>query len=557
MPKPFRSIIPAILLAFAIATVATIAPTAVAQEVAVAQEAKTGSSEATWNSRFVPEDAFAAILTSPRELLQNDLFASFPVEVFQLQMKSTFGIDPREIAVAKVILGLPDPSQPAFGIVLEMTNPFDETMLLATLDAAPDPIQVGDLAAYPIATGPPGTVLFKVDDKTAIITLSSYLPSMLSADQASGPLAERIAQTPAGPGISLLMMMESVRPVVRQTGLELVRMLPPHFLPLAELPDLAESVQMDFQFTNRWAKFGLKMSVIDNDAAEKAVEILKDAIRDARDLAPELATSTMPRNTDDEMRAAIDTYIQRMTKQVFDTVDVTRTGPEVTMTVESELGIASGIVISNFLPSMSQLMRSLTRQLDGNNNMRQVMLAMHNYHDSYRSLPPPAITDANGKPLLSWRVALLPFIEEQALYEQFRLDEPWDSEHNLPLSKRLPKAFATAGLRLPPGQTAIHAVVGDDIGLRPTEKTAFRDFLDGLSNSILIIESTAESAVTWSKPDDVKIDLEDPLAKFIGSPRKGFRVGMADGAVNMLTDDIDPEKFKALLTRAGREIIQP
>jgi hypothetical protein len=173
---------------------------------------------------------------------------------------------------------------------------------------------------------------------------------------------------------------------------------------------------------------------------------------------------------------------------------------------------------------------------------------MHNYHSAYNRLPAPAITDADGKPLLSWRVAVLPFIEEQALYEQFRLDEPWDSEHNLPLSKQLPKAFATVGLRLPPGQTVLHAVVGDEIGLRPSEKTAFRDFLDGLSNTILVIESTADSAVPWSKPDDVKIDLDDPLAKFIGSPRKSFRVGMGDGSVTSLTDDIDPAKFKAMLT---------
>jgi hypothetical protein len=551
MPTSFRSVIPAILLAFAIAGSSTIAPPA------VAQEAKTGSSDATWNSRFVPDDAFAVILASPGELVQNDLFAAFPIEIFQVQMKATFGIDPREIAVAKVILGLPDPSQPAFGVVLETTRPLDETKLLAALNAAPDPMPVGDLTAYPITVGPPGTVLYKVDDKTAIITLANYLQSMLSADQASGPLAKRVDQTPAGPGISLLMVMESVRPVVRQTGLQLVQMLPPDFLPLADLPELAESVLIDFQFTNRSAKFELTMTGIDGDAAEKTEEILNEAVRDARVFVPELAARTTPRSADEEMVAAIDKYIERMAKQGFDTVAVKRTGPDVTMTVESELGIASGIVISNFLPSMSQLMRSLTRQLDGGNNMRQVMLAMHNYHDSYNRLPPPAITDATGKPLLSWRVALLPFIEEQALYEQFRLDEPWDSEHNLPLSKRLPKAFATAGLRLPPGQTAIHAVVGDEIGLRPTERTAFRDFLDGLSNSILVIESTAESAVTWSKPDDVKIDLEDPLAKFTGSPRKGFRVGMADGAVKMLTDDIDPGKFKALLTRAGREIIQP
>lgn len=549
MPSRIRPTIHAMLTAIFISFAG------LAMSSAVAQDINASAAQATGNNRFVPDDAFAVILASPAEIVQNDVFASFPIEIFQLQVKATFGIDPNDIALVKIILGLPDPGQPAFGIVLEMTRPFDEARLLEALKAGPDPIPTGDLTAYPIAAGPPGTVLYKVDDKTVIITLSNYLQSMLAADQGSGPLSTVVAQTPAGPGISMLMVVESVRPVVRQTATGLVRMLPPQLLPLAELPELAESVRIDFQFTNRWAKFDLTMTGIDGDAAEKTEEMLNEAIREAREFVPELAKLTMPRNADEDMRTAIDKYIERMTKQAFDSVAVKRTGPDVVMTVESELGIASGIVISNFLPPIDQMIRSLTRQLDGNNNMRQVMLAMHNYHDTYNRLPAPAITDATGKPLLSWRVAVLPFIEEQALYEQFRLDEPWDSEHNLPLSKQLPNAFATVGLRLPPGQTVLHAVVGDEIGMRPSEKTAFRDFLDGLSNSILVIESTAESAVPWSKPDDVKIDLDDPLAKFIGSPRKSFRAGMADGAVTTFSDDIDPAKFKAMLTRAGREII--
>lgn len=548
---PFiRPILVSNLLAIVLGLLALPLPSVVAQ-------ANNGVAHPAASNRFVPDDAFAVLFASPEELVQNDLFASFPVEVFQLQMKAAFGIDPSDIAFAKIILGLPDPGQPAFGIVLEMTRPFDETQLLETLKADSDPTPVGDFNAYPIAAGPPGTLLHKVDDKTIIITLANYLASMLAANQGTGPLPTMMAKTPAGPGISLLMVIESVRPVASQTAVDLVRMLPPPFLSLAELPELAESVQLNFRFSNQSAKLDLTITGIDDDAAERAEELQIDAIRDARDLAPGLAKGTVPRSADDALRAAIDKYIERLTKQFFDAVAIKRTGPNVKLTVESELGIASGIVISNFLPPMERMIRTLTRQLDGSNNMRQIMLAIHNYHSAYNRLPPPAIMSADGKPLLSWRVAVLPFIEEQALYQQFRLDEPWDSEHNLPLSERLPKAFATAGLRLPPGQTVVHAVVGDEIGIRPSERTAFRDFLDGLSNTILVIESTADSAVVWSKPEDVKIDLEEPLAKFIGSPRKSFRVGMGDGAVTTMADDIDPVKFKAMLTRAGGERIVP
>jgi hypothetical protein len=428
---------------------------------------------------------------------------------------------------------------------------------MESLNADANPTSIGKFTAYPIAVGPPGTLVHVFDDKTLVIALPNYLESILTADRGSGPLPSLIALTPAEHGISILMVMDSVRQVVSQAVSGQAKVLPRQFLPLAQLPQWTESVRANFQFTNRSAKLEVTMTFIDDELAVKAEEIINAAIGDARDLAPDLAKRTMPRNAADELRAAIDKYIDRVVTLAFETIAVKRTERNVVTTVASELGITGGIVISNVLPSMDRLIRSLSRQLDGTNNFRQVMLALHNYHDAYNRLPPPAITDADGKPLLSWRVAILPFIEEQALYEQFRLNEPWDSEHNLPLSKRLPKVYATAGLRLPIGHTAVHAVVGDQIGMRPSEKTAFRDFLDGLSNTILIVESTADSAVPWTKPTDVEIDLEDPLAKFVGSPKKSFQVGMGDGSIQRLADEIDPEKFKAMLTRAGGEIIRP
>src|SRR5438093_7201056 len=76
------------------------------------------------------------------------------------------------------------------------------------------------------------------------------------------------------------------------------------------------------------------------------------------------------------------------------------------------------------------------------NNLKQLALAMHNYHDTYGHLPPAALKNKKGKPLLSWRVALLPFVEEDKLYKEFRLDEPWDSAHNKKLLAKMPKLFA-------------------------------------------------------------------------------------------------------------------
>lgn len=193
--------------------------------------------------------------------------------------------------------------------------------------------------------------------------------------------------------------------------------------------------------------------------------------------------------------------------------------------------------------------------MDASNNLKQVMLAMHNFHDTYKRLPEPAIRSEEGKPLLSWRVAILPFVEQQALYEQFHLDEPWDSEHNKALLEQMPDIYATPGVTLPPGHTIVQAVAGEEIGLKPEGQTGFRDFTDGTSNSILVVEASPNAAVPWTKPADVEIDLDDPLAKLGKARPRGFNVGMGDGSVRVIAETIDPEVLKALLTRGGGEVI--
>src|SRR5262249_18311678 len=82
------------------------------------------------------------------------------------------------------------------------------------------------------------------------------------------------------------------------------------------------------------------------------------------------------------------------------------------------------------------------------NNLKQIGLAMPNYHDAFRNLPPAGIDsvrDRDGKPILSWRVAILPFIEQEALYRQFDLTLPWDHPHNKKLIGRMPSIYLLPG----------------------------------------------------------------------------------------------------------------
>ncbi len=139
---------------------------------------------------------------------------------------------------------------------------------------------------------------------------------------------------------------------------------------------------------------------------------------------------------------------------------------------------------------------------------------MLNYHDTIGHFPAQAIYDKNGKPLLSWRVQILPYIEQQPLYNEFHLDEPWDSEHNKKLLGKMPKTYASS-----PAQSAEVAGLKNRVRRRtrasPARQAALRrekrltlaqlTAADGTSNTIAGGGGDGESRCRWTKPDDIPV----------------------------------------------------
>ena len=188
-------------------------------------------------------------------------------------------------------------------------------------------------------------------------------------------------------------------------------------------------------------------------------------------------------------------------------------------------------------------------------HLRQVGIAMQNHHDAMKRFPDAAIRGADGKPLLSWRVRLLPFLGETALYKEFHLDEPWDSKHNRKLIERMPNVYRIAA-ELPPGKTCVVLPIGAETAWPDGRGRVIREFTDGTSNTILIVEADDEHAVVWTQPADLAYDPANPAAGLGGHFGKGFVTGSADSAVHYLPLDANAETLRQLFTPAGREPVR-
>jgi hypothetical protein len=198
--------------------------------------------------------------------------------------------------------------------------------------------------------------------------------------------------------------------------------------------------------------------------------------------------------------------------------------------------------------------REAARRSQSVNNLKQIALAMHNYHSANNEFPSD-VCDAEGKPLLSWRVRILPYLENQALYNEFHMDEPWDSEHNKPLSETVVAVFtAPSSKPVPAGHTFYQGFVGNGAFFEACEGTSLAKITDGTSNTILCVE--AGEAVPWTKPGDLPYDPEKPLPK-LGGPgyAGGFNAALADGSVRFIKNSIAENVLRALITKNGGEVV--
>ena len=209
--------------------------------------------------------------------------------------------------------------------------------------------------------------------------------------------------------------------------------------------------------------------------------------------------------------------------------------------------LALPIMVALLLPAV-QAAKEAGRRVACKTNLRAIGMAVLQ-HENATGILPAAITDADGTPLLSWRVAILPYIEEKVLYDQFHLDEPWDSEHNKALIPLMPAIYACPSADLEPGTTRYLLLDGPGTayereklvagaGVAARMRGLRRGVLERRSGeTIIVVEAPANRAVEWTKPEEFTVSAAEAtnLAEQGGGHSAGIRhAAFADGTVRVI-----------------------
>ena len=160
----------------------------------------------------------------------------------------------------------------------------------------------------------------------------------------------------------------------------------------------------------------------------------------------------------------------------------------------------SVFVVGLFVPMVARLIENPHGQCRW--NLRQIIIALHNYQDEYGRLPPVSIADETGKPMHSWRVFILPYVDYPFLFDEYRFDEPWDGPNNSKLAEDVPNAYRC--YNHPRGQCAYMAVTDADGNWHSDLYTEGYEVPDGILNGVMVAESPR--AVPWMQPVDITID---------------------------------------------------
>jgi hypothetical protein len=473
-----------------------------------------------------------------------------------------FAPAPSTIDRLTVVVSAPEglAREPVFCAYLQTNKAFDAARVLKCLLPMGERQHAGGVDYYLDAKS--GLALRIADDRTILFGRPESVRALLEK-----------APKPGGPLRDVLKLAHPKTPIVFAINVAALPVppgsVPPQFSPLLDSKLLTATIELDpaLRLNLNWQFASPEKATAGAKAIRAGLAMARQLLATAR--APMEAMIRGKEQSDpspiSELPEALGGVWGLGMVQVWD--DLLKNFPleqrESTLHASLSLGTgsspfspaASGAAIALLLPAVQRVRTSANRVQDAN-NLRQIALAMHNYNAEYGRFPPAAICSKDGKPLLSWRVAILPYLGQQNLYQQFKLDEPWDSEHNKKLLSLMPKVYV-----LPEGAAAgaftthYRVFVGPEAGFPLRKGRRIAEITDGTANTWMVVE--AREAVPWTKPDDLVFQPNKPLPLLGNYFNGGFNAAFMDASVRFYQQPPPEKTIRALITPAGGEVIRP
>ena len=501
---------------------------------------------------YVPPEAAVAVVVNFSKLQSAPSLELMPREILTAAGIQDFGFDPLKI---HHLIGVAAPpsmgSPPGLGAVVSLSMP---VTLKPSFLAQAQRVLVAGQQVYRFRQNPP-IELALVDKKTMVLGTPGFLESMLRAAAVPGnataesPLRQLVGTRAPSDDVAVFVAVQPARQFLK-TGLENTPPLPLPLEFVRGLPDQVSSFRLNVN-VSEGQKVQLVATATDADAAAE----IEKGVRGGLGMVKTLFLATMlvvPAGEGQLVGKSTRSYFTRLANWLEKRLQPKRDGA----TVPLEAGLEftnTAIAVGLLLPAVQQA-REAARRAQTKNNLKQLITALHNYHVTNRHFPTQANYDNNGKPLLSWRVHILPYIDQQALYSRFKLNEPWNSPHNRQLIRLMPPTYANPNLPSG-GVTNYLAVVGAD-SVVSTTGVNLRQITDGTSRTVVLVEVDANRAVPWTKPVDHEIKATDPKAGLGGLRPGGFHVSMADGRVIFVPISVDSKYIQALATKSGGEVVE-
>ncbi|QDU74373.1 hypothetical protein Pan97_13800 [Bremerella volcania] len=573
-----RHLLSALLIGFLTATMAF------PPQLLMAQDAAAPAAESKLPGlNYVPENAVGVGFVQADRFLTNPMVQAYPVEVAEAFGKKYLGLNPMKITSITFVITPPAPDYPSpdmFSIIKTSETLNEETFFAGIEELVDGMAAEEDIKEF--FPGLKGKAFFTdaypldyvaahlLDEHTFMLGSLGVMGEVVG----NGPNAEltKPAQilAAANDGADGYLAF-NVEPVRGQLNDMLAKQnIPPPFTMYKQVPNYTESITLSCHCTGKLAAT-MKINGID----EAATGRLDDMIGFGLELAKQTMLSEADKmvRSEDEVEAAMGRYQVRVSESMIDALRPKQEGNSLVLTFEqSEENIMGanvaviGVLVALLLPAL-QAARGAARRVQSTNNLRQIGIAMHNFHDTFGAFPAQAKTDAEGKPLLSWRVMILPFIEQGPMFDQFHMDEPWDSEHNKQFIKHMPEIYRRPNSTAPEGYTTYLVPVGKNMVFEPTSKptpegqkitigSRFRDITDGTSNTAMCVEVNDDAAVIWTKPSDLEVDLMN-VWKGLGEAQPGGFNGLCcDASIRFISKNANADFLKNWFQRNDGKVLQ-